>query len=77
MDDTEPPSLAELCTKHRISSEVKASNMIITVKRRFQAILRRHVRQLVASDTEMDDEIRYLIRIFSKSRAGPSEIPRI
>lgn len=70
MSNSAPPHLVELCEKYRISSEAKASNMIITVKRRFQAVLRRHVRQLVDSDAEVYEEIRHLMRIFSTSRAG-------
>jgi len=70
MDNVEPPSLAHLCAKHGISNEAKASNMIITVKRRFQAVLRRHVRRFVDSDADVNDEIRDLMRIFSGGCAG-------
>jgi hypothetical protein len=70
MSNSAPLPLVQLCEKYRISSEAKASNMIITVKRRFQAILRRHVRQLVDSDAEVYEEIRHLMRVFSTSRAG-------
>jgi len=71
MDNAESPSLAHLCQKHGISKSVKASKMIMAVKRRFRAVLRRHVRQFVDSDAEVDNEIRYLLRIFS-SRDGIS-----
>jgi DNA-directed RNA polymerase specialized sigma24 family protein len=70
MSNSAPIPLVQLCERYRISSEARASNMIITVKRRFQAILRRHVRQLVDSDAEVYEEIRHLMRIFSTSRAG-------
>lgn len=70
MTDAQSPSLADLCKKHRIANEAKASNMIITVKRRFEAILRRHVRLLVDSDAEVYEEIRYLMKVFSGRRAG-------
>jgi DNA-directed RNA polymerase specialized sigma24 family protein len=70
MEERDPPTLDALCRKHRIPDAVKASNMIVTVKRRFQAILRRHVRQLVDSDSEAYDEIRHFIGIFASGRAG-------
>ena len=63
-------TLDALCRKHRIPDAVKASNMIVTVKRRFQAILRRHVRQLVDSDSEVYEEIRHFMGIFALGRAG-------
>jgi len=69
MDNAESPSLAHLCQKHGISKRVKASKMIMAVKRRFRAVLRGHVRQFVDSDVEVDDEIRHLFIIFS-SRGG-------
>jgi DNA-directed RNA polymerase specialized sigma24 family protein len=64
-----PPSIAEICARHSIASTAKASNMIVTVKRRFRATLVRHVRPLVASDAEVDAEIRDLLEILSKNRA--------
>ncbi len=70
MGNTESPSLAHLCEKYRISNRAKASNMIVTVKRRFQAILRRHVRQLVDSDAEVYEEIRHFMKVFFGRRAG-------
>ena len=70
MDDAYPPSLADLCAEYGISDEALASNMIITVKRRFRACLERHVRQMVDSDEEVATEIRDLIGILSASGAG-------
>lgn len=70
LHDAEPPSLAELCARLGIESERTASNMIISVKRRFAAVLRQHVRRLVESDDEIDDEIGDLIQILSKRGAG-------
>lgn len=70
MNGTDAPSLPSLCESYNISTPDKASNMVITVKRRFQAILKRHVRQLVESDADVHGEITYLMRVFSASRAG-------
>lgn len=63
--------LADLCAQHGIADERRASNMIVTVKRRFQDALRRHVRQCVESEEEVEEEIRDLMEILSQSRAGP------
>ena len=56
-DGTEPASLAEICHKYDIESPRVASNMIITVKRRFQAILRKNLRETVTSDGQIEDEL--------------------
>jgi len=69
MHNIESPSLANLCEKYRIQSKLKASNMIFTVKRYFQAVLRRHVRQFVGSDADVDEEISHLMKIFSRRAA--------
>jgi len=65
MDNTSAPSVEEICEKYGVENTAKASNMIITVKRRFRATLRRHLRQSVASNTEVEEELKELIRIFS------------
>jgi RNA polymerase sigma-70 factor (ECF subfamily) len=69
-DNTEAPSLTELCDKYGIESEKKASNMAITVKRRFATALRNHLRQFVGSDSEVDDEFRALVEILSEGGAA-------
>jgi len=70
MESCEAPSLKEICEEHKVENVSRASNMIITVKRRFQVILKRQVRQFVASDDEVEGEIRELIGILSKRGAG-------
>ena len=65
-----PRPLAEICEEFGISSAGKASNMCITVRRRFKKELRGRVRQSVVNDDEVDAEIRDLMEILSKSRAG-------
>ena len=56
-EQEKPASLSEICHKYDIESPRVASNMIVTVKRRFQAILRKQLRDTVASDDEVDDEL--------------------
>jgi RNA polymerase sigma-70 factor (ECF subfamily) len=59
---TDPPSLGEICHKYDIESPRVASNMIITIKRRFQAILRKHLSETVTSDSEIEDELAEISR---------------
>jgi len=65
----EAPALAEICRKYEIDDESKASNMIITVKRRFRTVLRRYLREFVRSDSEVEAEFKELQEVLSKSRA--------
>jgi len=64
------PSLGDLCSRYGIANASRASNMIITVKRRFRAAMERRVRVLVASDGEVEDEIRDLRQALSRTGAG-------
>jgi len=70
LTDAERPSLARLCEKYGIRNNIVASNMIVTVKRRFQSVLRRQVRYFVGSENEVDEEIRHLMTILSRCGAG-------
>lgn len=70
LNDVEAPPFSEICKKYNIESESRASNMIITVKRRFGVILKRCLRQFVESDSEVEDEYHQLIEILSKGSAG-------
>ncbi|MFC1764011.1 RNA polymerase sigma factor [Planctomycetota bacterium] len=67
--NTKPPTFQELCKKYNIETETKASNMVTTVKRRFQSTLRKYLRESVGSDEDVDDELMALVRIFSQSGA--------
>ncbi len=57
LDDTAAPSLSDLCQQYGIENEVKASNMLGTVKRRFQTALKEHVRQTVISGEMAEEEL--------------------
>ena len=65
--DRTPPSLPELCDAYDIDSVKKASNMIITVKRRFRVALMQHVRNTVLSQGQASDELEELLQFFPKS----------
>ncbi len=70
VENAEVPSYTEICSKCGIEDESKAANMVITVKRRFRAILKRHLRNLVQSDPEVEDELNEVFAILSRSGAG-------
>ena len=67
LENLEPPSLRQICARYNIEDEVKASNMIITVKRRFQAVLKKNVRTTVISENEINDELKEILKLFPKS----------
>jgi RNA polymerase sigma-70 factor (ECF subfamily) len=62
-----PPSLPELCETYDIDDAKKASNMMITVKRRFRAVLMEHVRNTVLSQGQAPEELEELLKFLPKS----------
>ena len=62
MDRTPSLSLHDICHKYGIKDSTKASNMIVTVKRRFSTVLRKHLRDSVTSDEEVADELQEMMR---------------
>lgn len=66
MDRTDSLSLKEVCNRYGIEDETKASNMIVTVKRRFQKLLREYLRKSVMSDELLADELEEIKRFFPK-----------
>jgi hypothetical protein len=60
------PSLTEICKEHGIESEKKASNMVISVKRRFQSVLKQYVRSTVTSESQMADELKEILTFLPK-----------
>jgi RNA polymerase sigma-70 factor (ECF subfamily) len=68
-DEVDTPALVEICARYGIDSESKASNMILTVKRRFRAVLRDQIRQFVGSDSEVEQEFAELFEILSEGCA--------
>jgi RNA polymerase sigma-70 factor (ECF subfamily) len=67
LDDAPAPSLAELCATHGIASAKQASNMIVTVKRRFRSDLLQAVRQTVLSQGQAPAELEELLSFLPKS----------
>jgi hypothetical protein len=69
MESTNAPSMEEICRRYNIDSPGKASNMIVTVNRRFRAALTRRIRRSVMQDCEVDEEFQELVEIFAKGSA--------
>lgn len=65
MERDTPPSLREITARYDLSDESKASNMIVTVKRRFQVTFKRHLRKSVVSDDSVKEEWTQISRFFS------------
>jgi RNA polymerase sigma-70 factor (ECF subfamily) len=64
MDQTDPPSVKEICGKYGIPDGHKLANMIITTKRRIRATLEKHIRKIVTSPEEVSDELQEMARFF-------------
>jgi len=66
MNRADPAPLKDICIKYGIEDEATVSNMIVTVKRRFQAIIREHVRKSVMTDQQVAEELEEIKRFFPK-----------
>jgi DNA-directed RNA polymerase specialized sigma24 family protein len=62
-----PPTLGQLCESYHVEDVKKASNMIVTVKRRFRAVLLQHVRNTVLAQGQASDELEELLQFLPKS----------
>ena len=65
MENVPAPSLKEICDRYGVDSASKASNMIVTVNRRFRATLKRHLRRAVANNADVQEELNELMQMFS------------
>ncbi len=62
-------TIGEVCRRYGVSDASQAYHMIENIKRRFRTLLRGHLGQTVASDTDGEAEIREFIDIFSGGTA--------
>lgn len=67
LEDAASPSLTDICEKYGVENKKKASNMIITVKRCFQAALKECVRKTMIPERDIDEELREIMRFFPDS----------
>jgi DNA-directed RNA polymerase specialized sigma24 family protein len=63
-------SMKQICEQCNVATEIQASNMLITVKRRFRTTLKRCIRNLVQSDSEAEEEFNDILRFLSEESAG-------
>ena len=67
LDGTVAPGMGEICARLGIEDTRQASNMIVTVKRRFRETLRRHIRNTVVSADQVDEELDEIIKFLPES----------
>ena len=72
LDECEPPSMADVCRRHGIASESIASNMMVTVKRRFHQALQKQLRATVLCDADAEDELQDMLRTWG---FGAQDVP--
>ena len=71
LEGADSVSLATLCHKYGIESPRVASNMVVTVKRRFRSTLRKHLRSTVTSDGDIAEESEQIARFLPQiAQAG-------
>jgi RNA polymerase sigma-70 factor (ECF subfamily) len=64
LEASEIPTFSQLSEQYGIKDETKASNMLGTVKRQFQNILTKHVRQTVLSGDVAEAELEEMFKFF-------------
>jgi RNA polymerase sigma-70 factor (ECF subfamily) len=64
LENNAQPSLGRLCEDYDVEDTKKASNMIVTVKRRFQAALMRYACSTVLSEDQASEELEDLFKFF-------------
>ena len=70
LEGVEPLSLTEVCKKYGVEDQKKASNMNITVKRRFQAALKEYIRNTVISESQISEELEEIMQFFPEKGAA-------
>jgi hypothetical protein len=77
LEDTNPPGIPELRQKYNIETPARVSNIIASVKRRFQAELKIQLRLSVFCDADVETELGELIRFFDRrpARSQKDRVP--
>jgi RNA polymerase sigma-70 factor (ECF subfamily) len=66
LENKQPAALKDICSKYGIENEAVASHMIETVKRRFQSVLKKQVRQTVLTGQVVEEELKEILKFFEK-----------
>jgi DNA-directed RNA polymerase specialized sigma24 family protein len=72
LDGAEPVPLPRLCAQYNIEGESTASNMIVTVKRRFRKVLEQRLQEHVEDENDVPQELNELIEVLSNAGARSS-----
>ena len=67
LDNRESQTMKAVALRHGIESESRAFNMLLTVKRRFKAALRRNLANTVLTEADVDQEWKDLLKLFDES----------
>jgi len=65
LEETDAPDLGEVSRRFGIEDTKTASNMVITVKRRFRAAVQRLLGETLGTGADVDDELNDLVAILS------------
>jgi hypothetical protein len=71
LSNSEPASLTERCENYGIKDTKKASNMIVTMKRRFRSVLLDLIRNTVVSEGQAREEFEFLLRFLPENAQRP------
>ena len=66
LDNQQPIPLKQICKQYGIEKEATVSHMLETVKRRFQSVLRKQVRQTVLTGQVVEEELKEILKFFKK-----------
>jgi RNA polymerase sigma-70 factor (ECF subfamily) len=69
LENAEPPSLETICARLGIQRQARASNMIVTVKRRFHSAMLETLGQHVDSPSEVEEELHDLMEALEEGGA--------
>lgn len=64
-ENAKPIPRRDLCAQSGVADETKASNMVVTVKRRFRAVLDQKLRRLVGDNASVEAERQELVKLLS------------
>ena len=66
LNDHPFPSLQEICRRHGIADEARASHMLDNVKRHFHKVLIKHVRLTVGTNQGFEEELEEFLKFLQK-----------
>jgi len=71
LQDNKSQSMKVISARYGVASESRGFNMLLTVKRRFKAVLRRNITNTVTSEDDVDAEWQELLKFFGDSAQKP------